>query len=70
MTIYTLSYALLYCNWLNTFLLKDVLTLEIGDRGRVAQLLRRFATNRKVAGLIPAGVIGIFHCHKILPIAL
>jgi len=27
-------------------------------------------TNRKVAGSIPAGVIGIFHWHKILPIAL
>jgi len=28
------------------------------------------ATNRKVAGSIPDGVIGIFHWHKILPIAL
>ena len=27
-------------------------------------------TNRKVAGSIPAGVIGIFRWHKILPIAL
>ena len=27
-------------------------------------------TNRKVAGSIPAGVIGIFHWNKILPIAL
>jgi len=27
----------------------------------VAQWLRCCATNRKVAGLIPAGVIGIFH---------
>ena len=26
--------------------------------------------NRKVAGSIPAGVIGIFHWHEILPIAL
>ena len=32
-----------------------------GDRGRVAQWLRRSATNRKVAGSIQAGVIGIFH---------
>ena len=32
--------------------------------------LRCFATNRKVAGSIPDGVIGIFHRHKILPIAL
>jgi len=36
----------------------------------VAQWLRCCATNQKVAGLIPAGVIGIFHWHKILPIAL
>jgi len=36
----------------------------------VAQWLRCCATNRNVAGLIPAGVIGIFHLHKILPIAL
>ena len=36
----------------------------------VAQWLRFCATNRKVAGSIPAGVIGIFHWHKILPIAL
>jgi len=28
------------------------------------------ATNQKVAGLIPAGVIGIFHWRKILPITL
>jgi len=36
----------------------------------VAQWLRCCATNWKVAGSIPAGVIGIFHWHKILPIAL
>ena len=36
----------------------------------MAQWLRCSATNRKVAGSIPVGVIGIFHCHKILPIAL
>ena len=40
-----------------------------GDRA-VAQWLRCCATSRKVAGSIPAGVIGIFHWHKILPIAL
>jgi len=34
----------------------------------VAQWLRCCATNRKVAGSIPAGVIGIFHWYKILPI--
>ena len=33
----------------------------------VAQWLRCCATNRKVAGSITAGVIGIFHGHKILP---
>jgi len=36
----------------------------------VAHCLRCCATNRKVAGSVPAGVIGIFHWHKILPIAL
>ena len=29
-----------------------------------AHWLRCCATNRKVAGLIPDGVIGIFHCHN------
>jgi len=33
----------------------------------VAQWLRCCATNRKVAGSIPAGIIGIFHWHKNLP---
>jgi len=37
---------------------------------RVEQWLRCCATNRKVVGSIPAGVIGIFHWHKILPMAL
>ena len=36
----------------------------------VEQWLRCCATNRKVAGSIPAGVTGIFHWHKILQIAL
>jgi hypothetical protein len=31
----------------------------------VAQWLRYCATNRKVAGSIPDGVIGIFHCHNL-----
>ena len=30
----------------------------------LAQWLRRCATNRKVAGPIPDGVIGIFHLHN------
>ena len=36
----------------------------------VAQWLRCCVTNRKVAGSIPAGIIRIFHWHKILSIAL
>ena len=36
-------------------------TLLLQRRGTVAQWLRCCATNRKVAGSIPAGVIGIFH---------
>ena len=32
----------------------------LGDRGRVAQWLRCCATDRKVAGSIPAGVSGFF----------
>jgi hypothetical protein len=30
----------------------------------VAQWLRYYATNRKVAGSIPDGVIGVFHRHN------
>jgi hypothetical protein len=30
----------------------------------VAQWLRYCATNRKEAGMIPDGDIGIFHCHN------
>jgi len=41
-----------------------------GGGNAVAQWLRCCATNGKVAGSIPDGVIGIFHLHKILPIAL
>ena len=36
-------------------------TFAFGDRGGVAQWLSCCATNRKVTGSIPAGVIGIFH---------
>jgi hypothetical protein len=36
----------------------------------VAQWLRHCASNREVAGSIPDGFIGIFHCHIILPAAL
>ena len=41
-----------------------------GEGPAVAQWLRCCATNRKVAGSIPAGATGNFHRHKILPIAL
>jgi len=36
----------------------------------VAQWLRGCATNRKVAGSIPAGVIGFFYSYEVPPIAL
>jgi len=39
----------------------DALFYAYVHRGRVAQWLRRCATNRKVAGSIPDSVIRIFH---------
>ena len=36
----------------------------VGVGTAVAQWLRCRATNRKVAGSIPDGVIGIFQCHN------
>ena len=45
-------------------------TLDAPQGTAVAQWLRYCAINRKVAGSNPAGVSGIFHWHKILPIAL
>jgi len=39
----------------------DLLGLHMTVGTTVAQWLRRCATNRKVAGSIPDGVIGIFH---------
>jgi len=42
----------------------------LGAGTAVAQWLRCCDKNRKFAGSIPVGVIGIFHWHKILPIAL
>jgi len=50
--------------------LRDFIPYFQANGTAVAQWLRRCAKNRKVAGSIPAGVIGIFHRHKILPIAL
>ena len=43
-----------------------------GRSGRAENLvpIRVRSTSRKVTGSIPAGVIGIFHLHKVLPIAL
>jgi len=52
---------------------KAYVHISLYNHGRgttVAQWLRCCATNRKVAGSIPAGVIEICHWHKILPIAL
>ena len=48
---------------MNTYSHKDKNTyVHISTWGTaVAQLLRWCATNRKVAGLIPDGVTGIFH---------
>ena len=40
----------------------DIIECYEGNKGTaVAQWLRCCATNRKAAGPIPAGVIGIFH---------
>ena len=50
-------------------ILIDLCTMNVLGTA-VAQWLRCCTTNRKVAGSIPAGVIGIFHWHKIHPIAL
>jgi len=47
-----------------------LLFLLEGQGTAVAQSLRWCVTNRKVAGSIPAVVIGIFHWYKTLPIAL
>ena len=41
-----------------SFILIDTFTNSVGTA--VAQWLRCYATNRKVAGSIPDGVIGIF----------
>ena len=49
---------------------KNTNMLLVMEGTAVAQWLRCCTTNWKVAGSIPAGVIGIFHWHKILLIAL
>ena len=50
----------------NGFLKQTVFRMcSSGEVGTVVvQWLRRCATNRKVAGSIPDGVIGIFHRHN------
>ena len=40
---------------------KNFATFYFREKTAAAQWLRRCATNRKVAGSIPDGVIGIFH---------
>jgi len=46
------------------------LSIYIYIYSAVAQWSKCCATNREVAGSIPAGVTGIFHWHKIFPIAV
>ena len=52
----------------NYYVIKLHSYIQVGTA--MAQWLRFCATNRSVASSIPDGVIGIFHWHKILPIAL
>ena len=52
----------------NTFIIIILYVFQAGTT--VAQWWRWCATNRKVADSFPPAVIGIFHWHKILPIAL
>jgi len=77
---YPIHHELSFCHSLS--LIESVLTPDKNAKRRihiihlhkegtaVAQCLRCCATNRKVADSIAAGVIGIFHRHKILLIAL
>jgi len=51
-----------------TFYIQGVIKFKKNNSG--AKRLRYCAPNLKVAGSIPAGVSGIFHGHKILPISL
>ena len=54
-----------------TATVRCVISQKSADRvTKVAQWLRCCAANRKVAVSIPGGVIGIFHWHKILQIAI
>jgi hypothetical protein len=47
---------------LQVYMISDIIKRGWGTA--VAPGLRYFATNRKVAGSIPDGVIGIFHLHN------
>jgi len=69
--VYSNRTVFTYCNYLCPWKGKLEQLILVWSWGTaVAQWLRCCARNRKVAGLILAGVIGIFHWHKILPIAL
>jgi hypothetical protein len=53
------------CLWLNFFKIQTLSSSQKSKQGTaVAQWLRCCATNRKVAGSIPDGVIGNFHWHN------
>ena len=54
MCVMCLSHIMHMCIWWSY-------NTNVENRGRVAQWLMRCATNQKVAGSIPAGLIGIFH---------
>ena len=67
--IYTHTHTHTYI-YIFIYLLYIYLFIYLAGCTMLAQWLRCCATNRKVAGSIPAGVTGIFRWHKILPIAL
>jgi len=53
------------CNINHTYSFVWISLCTLADRGtQWRSWLRHCATSRKVAGLIPDGVIGIFHCHN------
>jgi len=66
-----LSFLIRITGEVRSSIIRNYLQFFITSMGTaVAQWLRCCATNRKVAGSIPVGFIGIFHWYKILPIAL
>jgi hypothetical protein len=50
-----------FCTKLHTHIYQEMWKLLVEMGAMVAQWLRYCATNRKVAGSIPDGVVGIFH---------